>query len=77
MAITTYTDQEMLDITRKAIYDITSAERDETGTAGRKEVRLRLEALYKQEEKYEEKVSKAARTTAQKKPVVVRFRSPS
>lgn len=74
MAITTHTDQEMLDNTRHTIFEITESGYYETGTAGRKLTRLDLPWLEKLEIKYQKKVDKAAQTAAQKGPALVVFR---
>ena len=73
----TYTNEEMYNATQEAIYTITTKMMQETGTAGRKKLRIELDQLNGQLKYWGMKVDKEAQTTAEKKPVVARFRTPS
>lgn len=70
----TYTPEEMYNNTQEAIYKITKEQRDETGTAGRKEIRLQLKDLKDDLIYWKKEMNKDAQTAAQKGPALVVFR---
>jgi len=73
----TYTAEEMYNITQEAIYKITEEMMQETGTAGRKKLRIELDQLNDQLKYWKTQMNKEDQTAAQKRPVLGVFREPS